>query len=139
MTVFPIFIPGVPIPQGSKVAGKRGKKVVLWDANASRLKPWRATMTAALTAWQATWSGAFEAYDGPIRIDVTFTVPRPKTVTRPLPSVPADLDKYLRALGDSLTDSGTVTDDSRITAWTARKRYGDTPGITIHDIREDTP
>ena len=135
MTEFPIIIPGAPVAQGSMIATRTGHL----RPSSNKLKPWRATMTAALTAWQATWSGAFEAYDGPIRIDVTFTVPRPKTVTRPLPSVPADLDKYLRALGDSLTDSGTVTDDSRITAWTARKRYGDTPGITIHTIREDRP
>lgn len=26
----------------------------------------------------------------------------------------------------------------RITTWHARKRYSDTPGVTIHTIREDT-
>ena len=56
-----------------------------------------------------------------------------KTVDRQLPSVSPDLDKLIRAVGDSLTDSGVVTDDSRIVRISARKLYaeGIQPGATI--------
>ena len=135
MTGFPITISGTPIPQGSKAVSKQGRT---YESN-PKLRPWRATMTAALTAWQATWQGAFVQYDGPLLVDVTFWMPRPKKPMFHHPATPPDEDKLQRALGDSLTDSGTIRDDARITTWHARKRFSDTPGITIHTIREDTP
>jgi Holliday junction resolvase RusA-like endonuclease len=47
--------------------------------------------------------------------------------------VSPDLDKLIRAVGDSLTDSGVVIDDSRIVRISARKLYaeGIAPGATI--------
>jgi Holliday junction resolvase RusA-like endonuclease len=47
--------------------------------------------------------------------------------------VSPDLDKLIRAVGDSLTDSGVVIDDSRIVRISARKLYaeGIQPGATI--------
>ncbi|HCS2945814.1 TPA: RusA family crossover junction endodeoxyribonuclease [Shigella flexneri] len=135
MTDFPIWIPGIPIPQGSKVATRTGH---MREAN-PKLRPWRNTMHDHLTAWQATFMGAFERFDGPLLVDVTFHIPKPKKSMFDMPATPADLDKLCRALGDALTQSSTIKDDSRITTWLARKRYNDTPGITIHAIREDTP
>jgi Holliday junction resolvase RusA-like endonuclease len=43
------------------------------------------------------------------------------------------LDKLIRSVGDALTDSGIVTDDSRIVRISARKLYaeGIEPGATI--------
>lgn len=134
MTKFPIFISGTPIPQGSKSVTKTG---VMFESN-NRLKPWRETMSNALTAWTGTWFGAWEPYDCPLVVDVTFWIPRPKRPKFELPATPADLDKYERALGDSMKTSGLIVDDARITTWHARKRYSDNPGITIYDIREDT-
>lgn len=136
MSNFPIWIPGVPIPQGSKTAGKRGKTVVMWDANHRKLKPWRETMTTHLIAWTTLAGGAWEPYDGPLVVDVTFWIPKPDRPKFTLPATPADLDKYQRALGDSMTDSGLIRDDARITTWHARKRYG-APGVTIHAIQAD--
>ena len=136
MSHFPIFIPGTPIPQGSKVATRTGH---MREAN-PKLRPWRQTMATHLTAWTGTWFGAWEPYDGPLLVDVTFWIPRPKRPKYTLPATPADLDKYQRALGDALTQSGLIKDDARITTWHARKRYADEgrEGITIHDIKEDT-
>lgn len=135
MSHFPIHIPGTPIPQGSKSATRTG---VMYEAN-PKLRPWRATMTTHLTAWTGTWFGAWEPYDGPLLVDVTFWIPRPKRPMFQLPATPADLDKYQRALGDALTQSGLIKDDARITTWCARKRYAaeGREGITIYDIRED--
>jgi len=60
-------------------------------------------------------------------------MPKPASVKRSLPSVSPDLDKLIRAVGDSLTDSGVVTDDSRIVRISARKVYaqGIEPGASI--------
>ena len=135
MTEFPIWIPGTPIPQGSKSVTRTG---VMFEAN-RHLKPWRETMSHTLTAWTGTFFGAWEPYDGPLYVDVTFWMPRPKRPKYSLPAVKPDADKLCRALGDAMTTSGLIKDDARITTWHARKRYGDTPGIAIHDISEDKP
>ena len=135
MSSFPIWIPGTPIPQGSKSVTRTG---VMFEAN-RHLKPWRETMSNALTAWTATFAGAWEPFDGPLFVDVTFWMPRPQRPKYSLPAVKPDADKLCRALGDAMTTSGLIRDDARITTWHARKRYSDTPGIAIHTIREDSP
>ena len=110
----------------------------MFESN-NKLKPWRETMSNALTAWTATFSGAWEPFDGPLFVDVTFHMPQPKRPKYSLPAVKPDCDKLERALGDAMTTSGLIRDDARITTWHARKRYSDTPGIEIHTIREDQP
>lgn len=135
MTDFPIIIPGEPIPQGSKSVNRRTGR--MFDAN-SRLKAWRKEAGVALQLYTGTYFGAWEPFDGALHIDVTFYLPRGKTVTRELPSVKPDLDKLQRALGDVLTIAGIIADDARITRWSPRKRYGD-PRTIIHLIEKDTP
>lgn len=135
MSTFPIIIPGIPVPQGSKSVTRTG---IMFEAN-NKLKPWRETMSNALTAWTGTWFGAWEPYDGPLFVEVTFWIPKPKKPKFELPATPADLDKYQRALGDAMTTSGLIRDDARITTWHARKRFADpgAEGVTIHNIKED--
>ena len=135
MSEFPIWIPGTPIPQGSKSVTRTG---VMFESN-PRLKPWRETMSNAFTAWTATFAGAWEPYDGPLLVDVTFWMPRPQRPKYALPAVKPDTDKLQRALGDAMTTSGLIRDDARICTWHARKRYSDQPGIEIHLIEEDKP
>ena len=134
MTEFPIVIPGECIPQGSKSVNR--KTGHLFDANA-RLKAWRKEAAVHLDQYIGTWFGAWEPLDGPLHVEVTFYLPRGKTVTRELPSVKPDLDKLQRALGDVLTISGIIADDARITSWFPRKRYSDNPRTVIHMIEED--
>jgi Holliday junction resolvase RusA-like endonuclease len=60
---------------------------------------------------------------------VTFTLPKPKTVKRKLPTVPPDADKLARSLGDSISlpkYAVLMTDDSLITEWHILKVYGTT-------------
>ena len=135
MSEFPIIIPGEPIPQGSHSVNRRTGH--LFDAN-SRLKAWRKEAGTALDQYIGTWFGAWEPWDGPLHVDVTFYLPKPRTVTRELPRVKPDLDKLQRALGDMLTIAGIITDDARITRWSPRKRYGD-PSTVIHVIEKDAP
>jgi Holliday junction resolvase RusA-like endonuclease len=119
-------VTGDPASQGSH-AIMHGRIV---QVNSSKHKAWRKAIAQAATeALPSDWT----PIDDPCELVVNFYMPKPKSVTRPLPSVSPDLDKLIRAVGDSLTDSGVVTDDSRIVRISARKLYaeGIEPGATI--------
>jgi Holliday junction resolvase RusA-like endonuclease len=121
-----LSVTGNPASQGSH-AIMYGRIV---QVNSSKHKAWRkAIVQEAIATLPDDW----EPIDEPCELIVNFYLPKPKTVDRQLPSVSPDLDKLIRAVGDSLTDSGVVTDDSRIVRISARKLYaeGIQPGATI--------
>ena len=117
---------GEPASQGSHSV-IHGRIV---QVNSSKHKKWRnAVVFAALDVIPEDW----EAIDEPIELSVIFYLPKPKTATREFPAVTPDLDKLIRAIGDSLTDSGLIRDDSRIVTIHAQKLYADDrgPGAVI--------
>jgi Holliday junction resolvase RusA-like endonuclease len=121
-----LSVTGDPASQGSH-AIMHGRIV---QVNSSKHKAWRkAIVQEAIATLPDDW----QPIDEPCELIVIFYLPKPKTVNRQLPSVSPDLDKLIRAVGDSLTDSGVVTDDSRIVRISARKLYaeGIDPGATI--------
>jgi Holliday junction resolvase RusA-like endonuclease len=121
-----LSVTGDPASQGSH-AIMHGRIV---QVNSSKHKAWRkAIVQEAIATLPHDW----QPIDEPCELIVAFYLPKPKTVNRQLPSVSPDLDKLVRAVGDSLTDSGVVTDDSRIVRISARKLYaeGIEPGATI--------
>lgn len=121
-----LSVTGDPASQGSH-AIMHGRIV---QVNSSKHKAWR---KAIVQEANATLPDDWHPIDEPCELIVAFYLPKPKTVDRQLPSVSPDLDKLIRAVGDSLTDSGVVTDDSRIVRISARKLYaeGIQPGATI--------
>jgi Holliday junction resolvase RusA-like endonuclease len=121
-----LSVTGNPASQGSH-AIMYGRIV---QVNSSKHKAWRkAIVQEAIATLPSDWT----SIDEPCELIVNFYLPKPKTVDRQLPSVSPDLDKLIRAVGDSLTDSGVVTDDSRIVRISARKLYaeGIEPGASI--------
>jgi Holliday junction resolvase RusA-like endonuclease len=121
-----LSVTGDPASQGSH-AIMHGRIV---QVNSSKHKAWRkAIVQEAIANLPSDW----QPIDEPCELIVNFYLPKPKTVDRQLPSVSPDLDKLIRAVGDSLTDSGVVIDDSRIVRISARKLYaeGIAPGATI--------
>lgn len=129
-----ITITGTPIAQGSKVANRHGGGVR--DANATKLKPWRAHVRAA--AEDATRYTA--RLDGPVRIWIRFTFDRPPTHygtgrgrhtlrpaalrDHPFPGHSCgDIDKLTRAILDALTDAQVWADDTQVVDLRARKFY----------------
>jgi Holliday junction resolvase RusA-like endonuclease len=121
-----LSVTGDPASQGSH-AIIHGRIV---QVNSSKHKAWRkAIVQEAIATLPDDW----QPIDEPCELVVNFYLPKPKTVDRQLPSVSPDLDKLIRAVGDSLSDSGVVIDDSRIVRISARKLYaeGIAPGATI--------
>jgi Holliday junction resolvase RusA-like endonuclease len=121
-----LSVVGDPASQGSH-AIMQGRIV---QVNSKKHKAWRNAITqTALATLPADW----QPIDEPCELFVNFYMPKPASVKRSLPTVSPDLDKLIRAVGDSLTDSGVVVDDSRIVRISARKLYaiGIEPGATI--------
>ncbi len=128
---------GVPAPQGSKkfVGIKNGRGMMV--ESSKRLRPWRGiVLDAALTE-----RIAHGPIKGPVRATMVFTMPKPKSAPktrRTWPDKAPDLDKLARAVGDSLTDSGIIEDDSRIVTLHLAKRFPgegkfalDVPGVVV--------
>lgn len=137
-----VIVHGTPAGQGQiSFLGKgRGAK----HTNEVRLKPWRRDIiTAARDASGAhgytDWNGICLACrvpkdqhgiyaNIPLFIDITVTVPKPKTApkrrqTWPITRHSTDIDHHARAVLDSLSESGVIKDDSMVTEMTIRKVY----------------
>ena len=135
MTVLKFRVPGQPVPQGSM----RAYNSHVVHANASRLLPWRAAVTAAaqaaITEHDETWYG-----DHPMRVDALFTfAPLQKHFHRGglrsdapyYRSTRPDLDKLIRAVLDALTDAGVWADDAQVVMITSSKTYGAKAGCDV--------
>lgn len=114
-----IQVYGVPAAQGSKSYVGNG---IMIDSD-RRLKPWRYAVISAIV--EAKPSPEFQ-FTGPIALLSTFTFPKPKSAPKTRVTYPVtalDIDKCVRAIGDSLTQSGVIVDDSRIIFQVALKSY----------------
>ena len=118
--VIELNVVGRPTPQGSKkiIHGR------LIEAQSANLKKWRAEIEEACQPYANE-----NIYLGPVRLEVDFFLERPRSVkagVRPRPTVPPDLDKLVRGVGDGIGQSGLIFgDDSQIVEIIARKHYAD--------------
>lgn len=122
MTQF--FIEGTPVPQGSKNAYVRGGRAVLVETS-KKLPAWRAAVTQAAQA-----TGITHPKGRPVTVTCEFVMPRTQAMRNrqapPMVQKP-DVDKLLRAVGDGLTASGMIHDDSHIVEIRGVKRRAE-PG-----------
>jgi crossover junction endodeoxyribonuclease RusA len=114
------FVPGIPQPQGSKNAYVRGNRAVLVEAN-KKLPAWRQIVTEKLEAANVSCA----PLQGAVDAQIIFFMPRPKSVTRLLPTVKPDIDKMIRAILDCGTKAGIYNDDSQVIEIVAHKLYAD--------------
>lgn len=121
-----IDVLGVPAPQGSKRAFVVGNRAVITE-DSKKTAPWRDSVSAAGVVAMA----GSAAFDGALRVEIEFRMPRPRSVKRAHPSVKPDVDKLARAVLDSLSAAAVIVDDARIVSLTAEKVYADIPGATI--------
>lgn len=144
-------VEGHPQTQGSTrgfaIPGKGTSKarVVITSTN-KNLKPWRQQMKDAFTEQLSTPDKPLPRIDNSpyfqeaVSVVLDVILPRlachAKLKAGQVPSVPlsGDLDKYQRAVGDSLTDAKVIKDDKYIEEWVAFKRYacvGEAPGVIV--------
>ena len=128
------FIPGVPVPQGSKrgFINAHGH-VAIVDAN-TKARPWRADITAHVR--DTIGPAILYPAEHPVALTMEFIMPRraaePKRVTPPHIRKP-DTDKLSRAVLDAL--AGVVyAQDQQVTTMHASKRtaqIGEQPGLRV--------
>lgn len=135
MTIVAFTVHDLPRPQGSKrgFINKSTGKVALVESGGEPLRSWReAVKSAALD----NLPKGHVPYDGPVRVYVTFYLPRPQSHYRTgrnaellrdnapkRPKSKPDLDKLIRSSLDSLTAAGVFVDDSRVVTIIAGKHY----------------
>ena len=120
------FVPGKPVPQGSKRHVGRGILI----ESAKGLKDWRATVALAAS------NGPFIAKPNPVELCVVFIMPRPKATPKKTPPAVKrpELDKLVRGVLDALS-SVSYDDDSQVVQINAKKRLaveGEPPGAHIY-------
>jgi crossover junction endodeoxyribonuclease RusA len=126
-----ITVYGTPGPQGSKRHVGNGRMV----ESSAKVKPWREAVV-----WAARGVGGKIA--GPVGVDITFTLPKPKSAPktkRTWPDRKPDIDKLVRSTFDALTTAGAIEDDARVVHINAFKAFPgegpdalDVPGCVIH-------
>ena len=137
MTELSFTVEGLPAPQGSKRAlnHRHTGRVVMIESAGDRLKVWRQAVTL-----KARSVAAQQAWEPPTAVwaDLVFYLPRPKSHYRTgryagmlkdsaprVHTTKPDGDKLTRAVFDSLTDAGVITDDSAIYGYRTLKTYAD--------------
>ncbi len=120
-----MFIPAAPVPKGSAKAFKhyRTGRIIVTQDNRGKQKTFQSIATPVIN--QAMTERA--QMQGAVSVQARFYVPRPKTVTRKLPSVKPDLDKFLRMILDALSPQrgkgGVWVDDGQVVSIVATKEY----------------
>ena len=125
-----LIVEGSPVPQGSFRHIGNGRII---SAN-PKLNTWRQTI-----ADQIAQQTHHRLIDARIRLELVFTLPRPKSVPikrRSVPTTKPDLDKLTRAVMDAISLERycqIIKDDSLVTDLHAVKRYDDVnpPGVRI--------
>ncbi|MFD6149423.1 RusA family crossover junction endodeoxyribonuclease [Streptomyces sp. NPDC060243] len=142
---------GTPAGQGQISFLGKGRPAI--HTNAKSLKPWRTAIIRA--AREATGAHGYTDWNGtchtchtpkkehglyadiPTRVDLTVTVPKPKTApkrrrTWPITRYSTDIDHHARACLDSLSESGVIKDDSQVIDLRARKVYPDEHPLALN-------
>lgn len=141
MTAVAFTVHGVAAPAGSKKGfyNAKARRVIITDDSA-RSRPWKALVADAAVENIPSVNGARRLLQGPLKLSVTFYLPRPKghfgarglKPSAPIyPTVKPDVTKLLRAVEDALT--GIVwRDDAQIVSQFAQKVYGEPARTEIH-------
>lgn len=129
MTSIEFEVYGTPGTAGSKRAAVRGGKAVIFSDSA-KIAPWRQDVVAAArAAMPADWV----PLTGPVMLNMTIWLPRPKTAPKTVDILPAkglDIDKLMRGTADAMTNAGVWVDDSQIIFAILSKFYSVGPDLT---------
>lgn len=115
------FVKGRPVPQGSMKFIRPG---VMIHSRAADLAVWRADISRNAELF------GYKPVSTAVKVEVDFIFLKPKTATRPYPSVTPDLDKLVRAVLDGLAGVA-YQDDCQVILIQASKTYGENTGAWI--------
>ena len=116
-----IIVHGQPAPQGSKKfvgLSKAGRGLLV--ESSKKVKPWRQDVVAAAVEAREKFS-ALCPLDGPLAVEMVFTVPKPASAPkkrRTWPDKKPDVSKLARSTEDALSDAGLWVDDARVVEYT---------------------
>lgn len=117
---------GNPAPQGSKRPFKnRVTGATIMVESSKNVKPWRIAVEQAVML-QCQFGARSDPilFRGPVALDVTFTLARPKSAKKGArPAGRPDIDKLVRSTLDALTTSGVFEDDGCVVSLIAEKVY----------------
>jgi Holliday junction resolvase RusA-like endonuclease len=155
--MFQVSVRGRPAPQGSKRArpiykgrgaGREFTGKVAQQEMSPRVKDWRADVKDA--AEKVIAETGHRAFDGPVRVRMVFTMPKPGSAPKRRQTWPCkmpDLSKLCRATEDALTDAGVWRDDALVVEYgrLAKVYPGEDPEalevpgvrITVIEVRDD--
>lgn len=128
MTSLKFEVYGTPGTAGSKRAAVRGGKAVIFS-DSQKIAPWRQDVVAAA---RAAMPEGWEPLTGPVNINLTFWLPRPKGAPKTvdiLPNKGLDIDKLMRGTSDAMTNAGVWVDDSQIVGVVLFKFYSVGPDL----------
>lgn len=123
---FRIFVRGEPKSKGSMRAFVvKGRPII--TADNPKTRSWERLLADRISSeWES------EPWDGPIDMELTFQILRPKSAKKRLwPHVKPDLSKLIRAVEDALVGAGALKDDALIVSCACQKIYADMPGVEI--------
>lgn len=135
------FAHGLPKGQPRARACRRGNHAAVYDPGTADAWKW-----AVRAAAKDKWDGV--PFVGPIRLEVTFYMPRPKAHFRAngdlKPNAPEwhigkpDRDNLEKALMDALTTLGVWADDCQVCTGTVRKQYATKGGawVTVAEVEQ---
>lgn len=112
-----LIVYGMPAPQGSKRfvgTTKTGRGLLV--ESSKKVKPWRQDVRAAAEQLREQ-VGHLMPMDGPLRVSMVFTVPKPASAPkkrRTWPDRKPDVSKLARSTEDALSDAGVWADDARV-------------------------
>lgn len=131
--VITFFVEGLPQTKGSAKgfvgkSKKTGKLRAFITNDNPKNKGW-----ARYVASQARLHARSVPMVGPVYVELSFFLPRPKQPKHPVfPIVRPDIDKMTRSIYDALKDAQIYKDDSQVCASAQRKVYAiDRPGVHI--------
>jgi len=135
------FAHGTPKGQPRARACRRGNHAAVYDPGTADAWKW-----AVRAAAKDKWDGV--PFVGPIRLEVTFYMPRPKSHFRSngdlKPKAPEwhigkpDRDNLEKALMDALTTLGVWADDCQVCTGVVRKKYATKGGawVTVAEVEQ---
>jgi Holliday junction resolvase RusA-like endonuclease len=121
---------GTPAPKGSRRfvgIGKHTGRAILIESSKNE-RPWSEAVKWATVEARAS-------LPGPVVVEITFTVAKPKSAPKRIRTWPdrrPDCDKLARSTFDALVSAGAIEDDSRVVEFTARKVYPGEHADALH-------